>query len=433
MSGAEAPTWRTYLAVFTVLLGVALSVNAVVLAKLPGLTPIDGIVYADALRHALEGHPILEGDVLDEEAWRESLCVGQNSSDAAAPELSCQPAADVPPTMPTTAFIHPPTYFFLTAGQVRAVQAVLPDVSPFAAARIINSWWYALGGVLIVAAAVRFGARVWPATAVLAALAGTPTVVSLSSFVTPDNAVFAVSGLIALAVAAWREGRIGTPLLAASALSVGLLKQTFLLGAVAGAVLIVALAVTQRDTGWRRALLGASALLGAAAAGVVGWQIIRESLGTDLTLPPDPFAVPATPLGALHIAFRGFLLFPGDVAGPISPIPPGLAGLAAAVSAGLIAAAGGALLYRPSQDPIWAVALTGMAAVAVGGVAISALYYAVSGIFLPPAPRYVGGVLAVYLIPLLVVASRKAVWVGALAIALANGALWLALPGPAGS
>lgn len=420
--------FKTSLLVLLALLGWSLSFNLVVLQKLPGISPIDGIVYSDAFDRALQGSITVQGDRMGEETTRYIGCRGVQGFGSM--EIPCE--GPYPETFRgfTSAYVHPPTYFFATATLVKAGQYVFPDVYVFDLARIVSGVWFALGAFVMVVLAARWGARPWPAALVVAALLPTPTFMSMFAFITPDSMSLLVCASIALGATLWWQNRIPAWSLVFFGALAALVKQTYLLAVIAAVLLIGLLWLLQRRRSGRHTLQAAGFLCLGAAAAVVGWDLLKRSLAL-FPLPDsgsDPFAYPVTFDGAVGLLFQGAHDLPVDAAGLLIAVPLASRAIGSAAVLALAAAAGGALLYQARKTDEFALSAAGVIAVVTGGLILSGLYFASSGIFLPPAPRYVMGAFPIYALPL-VLAMRSRLMVGLVAaLALVGYVAWLLTP-----
>jgi hypothetical protein len=383
-SKGDAPPrsrWRNgsaWLAVFGVLLLTSTILTLANIERSQSIAPADGLVYVDAYNRALEGEVVRRGDTVGVAALETFLCEPSNASVVAAfaqlfPAESgdqvteCADANTA--TVESTAWIHPPSYFWVTAAAGSIITALAPDVSPLSAGRVVGALWFAAGGVVLVGVATLWGARRWAATGVVAAFAVTPAFVGVFSFVTPDAAFLLVSAVVCGAATLWWQRRLALGWLFAAGVFSVLFKQPHVLAAVAA----------------------------------VG-------------LAPDPFAYPFDLNGVMATAFTGVtkLTF-GDSPGVfLEPLAGGF--LAAVVLAGLLGAAVGAVLYEERWNDMRSLAMSAVLVIGFGGALVSAFYAASGGIMLPPSPRYVWGAFAAFAIPLLVVAHRRVVLVPAVVL-----------------
>lgn len=420
---------RRYVLIFLTLLTVSLGFNAIAVAKLPGITPIDGAVYLDAFQRGGRGEVTVRGDTLGPQALDVLACRGMYGFEALG--MTCLPdghAADDRfrqelAATPVTSYVHPPTYFVITGVAARALVAVLPGhPDPLALARLLGAVWFSLGALLLVRVAALWGASPWAATAVVAAFVPTPTFLMLYSFITPDAMGLLVSAAALLGATMWWHGRMPAwPLLIFGAATTGAVKQTYLPAALAAALLLAAL------WGWRRHHGGGEGRTGAATAAAVGWLLTGAALGLlgwfglrellarapFIELPSDPFAGPVTLDKLLGLIAVGARSIPVEAAGAYPPTPATVVATAALLTLVTAAAAGGALLSGDRcRGPI---AAAGVTAIITGGLVVSVLYAVTNGLLLPASPRYVVGAWPLYVLPLLLVRRR---WVTGLMIAL---------------
>jgi hypothetical protein len=422
---------RSLVAVFVAFLVGAFALNLVVLSRAPAVTPIDGLVYADAFDRAMAGEVVVEGMMIGENTRRLLACRGIHGVESFGVECGeAVPLDALPVGGQTSAFIHPPTYFFATAGIVRGAQAIWPDLEAYDAARLVNSLWTALGATLMVYLAVLWGARPWAAAGVMAAFLPTPTFVALNSFVTPDSMALLICSAILVGTTLWWKGRWPAWALLPVGLLAGLVKQTYLLAAVSGLILIAVLWLVQRSRPWQHHLRAAAALACGAGAAVIGWDLVKRALAiAPADLGVDPFSMPADLQGFLRITFTGAWALPGEAAADLMPIPFAAYGLASGLSIALAAAAAGAVLYTGRKDVRFVLGLAGVTAICFGGLLMSMLYFVSHGILLPPAARYVIGAFPLYALPLFLASAKRGVVIGAGLAAALGGLAWILFPG----
>lgn len=136
-----------------------------------------------------------------------------------------------------TADIHPPTYYFVTAGLTKGL-GIFVDTDPVTLMRLTGSLYLAIGACLTWLLARRLGANRWAAFGASGLLIAAPNVQYMSSIVNVDASVVMASaafGLLALAV--WRR-RSAWWLLPLLAVGLMLVKMTNI-----GALIVVALFV----------------------------------------------------------------------------------------------------------------------------------------------------------------------------------------------
>lgn len=418
-------TVKTASVILLFLFGWSLSFNFVVLQKMPGISPIDGIVYSDAFDRAMQGSVTVQGDRMGEATSRYIACRGVHGFGNRG--IPCEGPYPELFRGYTSAYVHPPTYFFMTAAVVKAVQLVLPDAYPFDLARMVSGVWFAIGAFVMVILAVRWGARPWPAALVIAAMLPTPTFTSMFSFITPDSMSLLVCASIALGVTLWWQERIPAWSLVFFGALAAMVKQTYLLAVIAAALLIGLLWLLQRKRSARQSVQAGVFLCLGAAVTVVGWDLIKRSLAM-FPLPasgPDLFAYPVSFDGIFGLLFQGARDLPFDAAGPLLSMPLASRGMGSAVVLALAAAAGGALLYKARDTDEFTLSAAGVIAVVTGGLILSGLYFVSSGIFLPPAPRYVMGAFPIYALPLFMAATRRSVLWFMIAVGVVGVVGWI--------
>lgn len=409
-------------------LALSLTLNYVVLQKLPGVSPVDGIVYADAMDRALDGGVTVKGDTMGDATSEYVGCRGVHGwGDFGVP---CGgPYPDLLKGY-TTAYVHPPTYFFATAGLVKVAQLVLPDAYPFDLARMAGAVWFSLGALVMVVLAVRWGARPWSAAIVVAALMPTPTFVTMFSFITPDTMSLLVCAGMALGVTLWWQDRLPAWTLLFFGLLAAAVKQTYFLAAIACLLLIGVLWWKQRSKSGRQSLVAAAWFAAGAVGGIVAWDVIKSLIAAKDTIPAgvDLLAFPVNFDGVFGLIFTGARDLPVDAAGTLIAMPAASRGMAAGLVLALAAAAGGALLYRSSRSDEFALSAAGMTSIAVGGLILSSMYFVTSGIFLPPAMRYVMGAFPLYAVPLMLAMKSRVLWSLVLAAAVVGFVAWFLFP-----
>lgn len=423
--------------VFLVLLVAGTAVNLAILPRVYNIAPADGVVYLDAFDRALDGQVTVQGDRVSAEVLDQIVCTAHNPHPLVrlATNWTCgdeEPEPGRPQDWgATTAWIHPPTYFFAEAGMTRAVGTVLPDADPVAVARVLGSVWFAAGGTLLVLLGVLWGARPLSATLGVLAFLPTPVFVSTFAYLTPDRAVLLVGAGTLIAVTAWLRGRLPLVWLALVGLLVGgLFKQTFVLAALTGALLICVIwLLGMRGHGQRlatsSALLASGLLVGGAVVGAVAWQAIKSGLGQPLPPRPEPDALTlsAEPGNLFTMMFQGAVSIPGNDSQLPALEPLAMLGISAMMVVITAGAAMGTVLIQPPDQRLWAIAVTGVLAIGLGGVVVGILGSVSAGNWLPPAPRYVMPAFAAYVTPLLVLAGQRR-WLAVLLAGVAVIGTW---------
>ena len=434
--GGRSGRARELALVFLTLLVAGIAMNLVIIPRVYVTAPADGVVYLDAFERAYAGRITVQGDQVSPTVIDRVVCSDRIPDPliVEATDWECGEPRE-PGFQASTAWIHPPTYFFVDALLARSVTAVLPTTDPVDAARLLGALWFAAGGTLLVILGGLWGARTWPSTIVILAFLPTPLFTAIFAYLTPDRAVLLVGAGVLIAVTWCLRGRLAPPWLAVAGIAAGgLFKQTFVLAALTGALLIATVWLLGQRGGAdripaRRAGSAIAWLLGGTAAGVVGWQLLKASWG-EPTSPPtgtDPFTLEPGLGSLLRLMFHGTVGIPaGDTI--IDLQPNGMLGIAALLTLLTAGAAFGALMYGSTRDRVWPVALTGVLAIGLGGVAIGILGSVSAGDWLPPSPRYVMPAFAAYVVPLLVLAqSRILKWL-LTAVALIGALSWLVTP-----
>jgi hypothetical protein len=414
-------------ALSAVLLGLVAVIVVVPAATGPGgISPIDEYDYTDALDKADRGELSNTGDKIDQYARQVTICRGLLGITPPAPEVCGMPQSDtaVPRNGFSAADLHPPTYFFLTAGVSKVVRAVGLTDDLLIAGRLVGVLWLTLGMLALVALGRAWGAR-WVMPVLAAAGLGTsPLLVSVSGYVTPDAMGLLVGSAVLLATTRWQRGRLHWAALLVMALLPAFVKVPFILAPLFGAVLLLVAGIAGQ-TPWRRVLTGAAILVGGAGAGAVVWQLVRGSLAVGV-----PTLHPAGPPPALSnlVRFFGYYVDMAPVtSGAPIPVPLMLAVAVKLMVWLLLAAALGGMMFRRREDPLLPVCWAGMVGMALGSMVLSVIVFIASGDLLIGQSRYGLGVLPLYAVPLMCTRHPVAVWglsAAAVASVLSHVLLW---------
>ena len=362
------------------------------------LSPVDELWYTDALDKADRGELSNTGDKIDEYARQVMACRGVIG---VRPPIACgapQPDATLPLNGFTSADVHAPTYFFLTAAAGKAVQAVGLTDDLLIAGRLVGALWLTLGMLAMVALARAWGAG-WVVPVLTAvAIGASPLLVSVSGYLSPDALGLLVGAGVMLAVTHWQRGRLPVAVLLLAAVLPAFVKVPFVLAPLFGAVLLLVAGLAGHST-WRRALTGAGILVGGAGAGAVLWQQARGVLAVGVpTLHPEgpPVAFSA------FTNYIGYYLetIPVTSGAPI-PVSPVLAAAVHPLAWLLLAAALGGLLFRRRDDPLLPVCWAGTAGMVLGSIVLSLIVFMASGGFLIGTPRYGLALLPLFAVPLM--------------------------------
>lgn len=443
-AAAKRSNLLAYVAVFAALLAFSGALNFAIVQRAPTLPMADGVMYLDAFDKARQGIVTREGDDVGLAARSEWFCDPRNAETLEAytrlllapgetPRYAsaAEACADVSANpLKSTAWIHPPTYFALTAWLSDLATAVVPSIEPSSAGRAQGVLWFAIGGTLLVWVAHLWGARRTYATVVLMALATTPGFVAVFGYITPDVTFLAVgAGLIAGATLWWRD-QMARPWLIALGLLAAIIKQTLTLSVAAAVLLLVVLQWQTKKRSWGQVITASALLLGGATAGVLGWELVQRTVlaGTPTALAEDPYAMPADVNGLMGLVFTGATQFTvGDVI-ELAREPWAAQGIAAIATVAIFAASLGLLFYGSRRDELLPMAAAGLLVVGLGGAAVSLAYAASGGVVLPPAPRYVFGGFAALVVPLLVLARLTPIWITSAALALLGLLSWWYFP-----
>ena len=439
MTTSPPPNARSFAWVFLCLFAFGASFIAVAIPRTDPIAPFDGLVYADAFDRAMSGQVAVRGDQVGRASFELVACsplfVRGTFPYVYAGEWTCG-SDEPPPVLASAAWIHPPTAFFLDALIAKFLSMLSSSIAPFTASRMAGALWFALGGTLTVAFAALWGAPLWRSTAVIAAFLPTPLFFAIFSYTTPDRFSLIAGSLVMIAGTLWwRRKRGAAWLFLAGLMSGGMFKQTFILADIGLVALIAALWWQARRTGAelpraRSVVTGMSALLAGGAAGVLGWHALKHQLGIPLPArtAPDPFTVVPGLDGAIRLLYQHAYLTPlGDTL-PIMLEPGASIGIAVMLTLAAAGAAIGAVLYRRLADRVFPLGLAALLTLGPGALAISILGGASSGNWLPGSPRYALAAFPLYVLPLLVAAERRVVWIGGACLAAVGMLAWAVFP-----
>lgn len=384
-----------------------------------GVSPVDELWYTDALAKADHGELSNTGDKVGPYARQVMVCRGvigvrpPSSAACGAP----QPDASLPLNGFTSADIHPPTYFFLTAAAAKVVRAVGLTDDLLISGRLVGALWLTLGMLAMVALGRAWGAAwVMPVLTAIA-VGASPLLVSVSGYLSPDALGLLVGAGVLLAVTSWLRGRLPLAVLLLAALVPAFVKVPFVLAPLFGAVLLLVAALAGAST-WRRAVVGAAVLVGGAGAGAVLWQQLRGLLAVGVPI-GHPDAEPPVAVSSFA-KYLGYYLdtIPVSSGAPI-PVSTLLSVAVQPLSWLLIAAALGGILLRRRRDPLLPVCWAGVGGMALGSIVLSLIVLLASGGFLIGTPRYGLALLPLFAVPLMCTRHPAAV-LGLLAAASAS-------------
>ncbi|MCB0919023.1 MAG: hypothetical protein KDC39_10705 [Actinobacteria bacterium] len=416
---------RSLAAVFLILLILSLAINSLLLARFPGLGPTDALDYADALDRALDGEAAHSADTIGADTAavlreRGILFYGSQWEPQDMPEENqVRPGA-----VPARAYVHPPTYFFLTAAGIESAQLVAPDLDWHATGRMLGAVWAAVGGLLLVWLAMIWRVPAWPAASVAAWLAVSPQSVVNTAFITPSAATALVSAAVLLGVSLWWQRRVPWwALVPVGALTVAF-KSNNIVVALLGLAAIAVISLVGR-AGWREPVAAGLALLGGTGLATVIWRLWADPV--TFAYDQDPLTQPASLEG-----FGTWLLTPLGLGRDVSMLRTNLlpqhdlvicsalllmAMMVVATLWTLIRSGGGSI--GRAAGVVALIALSGT------GVAFAALSIARTGVMLPAVGRYVFPGIAFAIWPLLLIAGKRWVWLTATAATLLSISGWL--------
>lgn len=419
----ERPRWYWLMAALGASLLSLLVVVPVATAP-GGLSPVDELWYVDSLDRAFRGELTRTGDQLGEYARQVKACRGVlgihgGSSSCGAP----QPDAGLPLGGGTSADIHPPTYFFLSAAVARGVLAVGVTNDLLIAGRLAGAVWLTLGLLMSIAAFRAWGAgRVVPLLTA-AALGLTPLLTSVSAYVTPDALGLLVGATVLVTVARWARHDLPTVALGAVAFGTAFVKVPYILAPLFCALLLVFRHLAEPHARIRRTGLGVAVLGVSAALGAAVWQLLRGLLAVD-EAPVHEVGSPRATL-TRFVSYLGYYarVIPAETGAEI-PVEVPLASAAQLLTILMIAAAVGGLLLLSPQHPLLPVCWAGTAAMLFGSIVLSGIVLAATGAFLIGTPRYGLALLPLWATPL--AASRRGTAAAALGAVVALS-LWSSL------
>lgn len=305
------PLWVRWAATTLLLLLLATVLVARYAPAHTELSRIDEYVYLDAVDKAMDGRVVRQGDLIDEYTLEIASCQGVDQYGLAGSPCGEPIERELFPYRGgyTSADIHSPVYYFLTAWSAKAVLALGPVDSLLVAARLTGALWLGLGAVLVVALARALGASRAAAGAVAVLVLAAPSVRWTNAFITPDALNLVCGGLILLAAVQYLKGRWSPwVLVLAGALGAAVKAQNLLASALV-VVLFAWLALAPgspegRGLRWRRVAWAVGGVLAALAA-QFGYYALRAAIA----LEPAPVMDTSAPLspGVLLQQGRAFL------------------------------------------------------------------------------------------------------------------------------
>jgi hypothetical protein len=276
----------------TAWIGLAITVGMLVawlhLRAFPMLSALDELQHLDALDAATHGRVIRVGDRVGQLAMTTQACRGV---DATAFDMPCHPDRPYDPAEfqengYNTADVHPPTYYFLTSVPARMLVTVGLAEDLFEGGRIAGGIWLGLGAVAFWRLTRRLGIDPWGSWTSLILVTTSLVILHASATINPDATALLGSCLVGLALIAWEDGRLSLWVGLLAAVFAVSLKATNALGVGAWGVYLLWRSAERRagpsatGTPPARTLVGAAAVIGAGAATVLGWTLVRRAIAT---------------------------------------------------------------------------------------------------------------------------------------------------------
>ena len=357
----------------------------------PELTLFDEWVYLDAVDQASSlgvaqrGEPIL-GEALEVISCRGVQFYGLLGSPCNGPYVS----TEYPQGGITGADIHPPTYFWLTAGVAAAIRSLGISEDLLTSSRLAGALWLFLGLLGITILGVELGARLMGSVGAAAAVAALPLTRYTNTYITPDNLNLAVGAAVMLTGIRFCRGTWPWWSLFVAGALAGLFKTQNALVVGAAVSLIGWHWLTTRNQTNSTVRLHIAAAAGAASGFVVvqlAWQVARSLLAVGDS-PAQPGV--SVPLSA-ELLYRETTSFLFRLVGSVTDdADPTVAYFSAAL---LVAGCAGAVLYRPVKDFVWGAAAATLLMLVLGSPILIVVVKIVVGDAIPSPARYGGSLL----------------------------------------
>jgi hypothetical protein len=314
----KRPVWLRWLAVLAVFGVLSVVLVGRYVPEKEALSRADEYVYIDAVDKATRGEIVRQGAQIDDYSLGLIACRGIELHGPMGDR--CGGPYDRS-TFPyrggiTSADIHSPVYYFVTAGGAMAIQAVTPVDELLNAARLTGAVWLALGLTALVGLARTLGAgRLASGAAGLLVLAA-PSVRWTNVYITPDALNLLAGSVIVLAAVMYARGR-WSPwwFVAASALAAAVKAQNSIASALAALFLVLLAATVPEGRTWSRfwRYLGVGvAGVGAALAVQFGYLALRSAW----SLAPAPEISASAPLSYRSVLAQARAFLIGVIAGP---------------------------------------------------------------------------------------------------------------------
>ncbi|MGV8968107.1 MAG: hypothetical protein ACOH2F_17740 [Cellulomonas sp.] len=318
-----SPVWTRWLAASFLIFVVATSMVARYIPSQPSLSRADEYVYIDAVDKAARGDITRRGALIDEYALVLLSCRGVSGYPAGAPCGGDYTREGVPwENGHTSADIHPPTYFFLTAWIAKVILKLTPINELLTAARLTGALWLSLGLIGTAALARSLGAtRLATAAVVLLTLAA-PSMRWVSTYVTPDALNLLIGSSVALAAVQYLKRRWSPWILVIFCLLAGTIKAQNLMAAGLVGLLFglhAGIEAYQRGS-WRPLARVGWAVLALVATAIpqAVWFVIRAQTAVG---PAPGQGLASPPLGLRSIAYDSTVFMTGVVNGPDATYP----------------------------------------------------------------------------------------------------------------
>ena len=252
------------------------------------VSPFDEGTHFDYVVEGSRGGIVRRGEKLGPEAMREIACRGIDFTGIVEPP--CDSPRFVPEKFPLQGFssaeVHPPPYYAITGVLARGMVAAGLTSDLFTAARLVGILWLGLGLLVMWYAGRELGISAAPLAAVVAAIAGTPTLLHASATVTNDTTGLVTGGLLVWITLRWERGASPLWLLGLASFLAVAFKTTNILGV--GVCAVYLLLRSRRSEGpahraGKRS--GMIMLTGAAMLSAAAWFVIHAILATPVVVP----------------------------------------------------------------------------------------------------------------------------------------------------
>lgn len=314
---------RADLVVPAVLVTLSVIVVALHVRAYTEVGPVDELQHLDYLFRIPD--VVASGDKFGHDAMRVEACRGL---DAAFQPPACSTPLLRPEQFQeagfNTAYIHPPTYYFVTRAAATAIDALPGIGSLFTAARLAGAAWLGAGLVATFAAATRLRARRRMVLAVVTVVAASPAVLMPAATVNPDAASLVVGGACLWCVLAWEDKHQGVWLLVAAGVVAEVIKLQNLVVLLGLGTYMLLRAIEREHGAWRvdRTKVVGLVVMGISAGAAAGiWTVVMSALAH---VPPDEIPMSQRFL-VDDFPAHGLLVTLGDLITPLAEpyvVPP---------------------------------------------------------------------------------------------------------------